>query len=57
MGPKCREREPAKICMQSMWNGPEQGHCKRVPPEWSSDFPYFLQFKSEFGSKEFMAQA
>ena len=22
--------------------------------EWSSGFPYFLQFKSEFGNKEFM---
>ena len=25
-----------------------------VIPEWSSSFPYFLQFKSEFGNKEFM---
>ena len=25
--------------------------------EWSSDFPYFLQFKSEFGNKEFMMWA
>ena len=23
-------------------------------PEWSSGFPYFLQFKSEFGNKELM---
>ena len=23
-------------------------------PGWSSCFPYFLQFKSEFGKKEFM---
>ena len=23
-------------------------------PEWPSGFPYFLQFKSEFGNKEFM---
>ena len=23
-------------------------------PEWSSGFPYFLQFQSEFGNKEFM---
>ena len=22
--------------------------------EWSSDFPHFLQFESEFGNKEFM---
>ena len=22
--------------------------------EWSSGFPYFLQFQSEFGNKEFM---
>ena len=22
--------------------------------EWSSGFPYFLQYKSEFGNKEFM---
>ena len=22
--------------------------------KWSSGFPYFLQFKSEFGNKEFM---
>jgi len=26
-------------------------------PEWSSGFPYFLQFKSEFGHKEFMIWA
>ena len=25
-----------------------------VIAEWSSGFPYFLQFKSEFGNKEFM---
>ena len=25
-----------------------------VIPDWSSGFPYFLQFKSEFGNKEFM---
>ena len=25
--------------------------------EWSSSFPYFLQFKSEFGNKEFMIWA
>ena len=25
--------------------------------EWSSDFPYFLQFESEFGNKEFMTWA
>ena len=26
-------------------------------PKWSSDFPYFLQFQSEFGNKEFMIWA
>ena len=26
-------------------------------PEWSSGFPYFLQFKSEFCNKEFMTWA
>ena len=26
-------------------------------PEWSSGFPYFLQFKSKFGNKEFMIWA
>ena len=26
-------------------------------PEWSSGFPYFLQFKPEFGNKEFMIWA
>ena len=26
----------------------------QVIPEWSSGFPYFLLFKSEFGNKEFM---
>jgi len=26
----------------------------QVIPKWSSGFPYFLQFKSEFGNKEFM---
>ena len=29
----------------------------QVIPEWSSGFPYFLQFKSEFGNKEFMIWA
>ena len=28
-----------------------------VIPEWSSGFPYFLQFKFEFGNKEFMIWA
>ena len=28
-----------------------------VIAEWSSDFPYFLQSKSEFGNKEFMIWA
>ena len=28
-----------------------------VIPEWSSGFPYFLQFKSELGNKEFMIWA
>ena len=28
-----------------------------VIPEWSSGFPYFLQFKSEFGHKELMIWA
>ena len=27
---------------------------KRMVPEWSSGFPYFLQFNSGFGNKEFM---
>ena len=26
-------------------------------PEWSNGFPHFLQFKSEFGNKEFMIWA
>ena len=29
----------------------------QVIPEWSSSFPYFLIFKSEFGNKEFMIWA
>ena len=29
----------------------------QVIPEWSSGFPYFLQFMSEFGNKEFMIWA
>ena len=28
-----------------------------VIPEWSSGFPYFLQFQSEFGNKEFVIWA
>ena len=28
-----------------------------VIPEWSSGFPYFIQFKSDFGKKEFMIWA
>ena len=28
-----------------------------VIPEWSSGFPYFLQFKSDFGKNEFMILA
>ena len=27
-----------------------------VIPELSNGFPYFLQFKSEFGNKEFMSE-
>ena len=26
----------------------------QVIPEWPSGFPYFLQFKSEFGNKKLM---
>ena len=26
----------------------------KVIPEWRSGFPYFIQFKSEFGNKELM---
>ena len=29
----------------------------QVIPEWSSAFPYFLQFKSEFGNKEYIIWA
>ena len=29
----------------------------QVIPEWSSGFPYFLQFKSQFGNKEFMSHS
>ena len=29
----------------------------KVIPEWSSGFPYFLQFQSEFGNNEFMIWA
>ena len=29
----------------------------KVIPEWSSGFPHFFQFKSEFGNKEFMIWA
>ena len=32
-------------------------HLIKVIPEWSSGFPYFLLFKSEFGNKEFMIWA
>ncbi|KAB0339817.1 hypothetical protein FD754_023631 [Muntiacus muntjak] len=28
-----------------------------VIPEWATDLPHFLQFKSEFGNKEFMIRA
>ena len=41
-------------------NIPKKKTCKNamyliyVIPEWSIGFPYFLQFKSEFGNKEFM---
>ena len=28
-----------------------------IIPEWSSGFPYFLHFKSEFGNEEFMIWA
>ena len=28
-----------------------------VIPEWFGGLPYFLQFKSEFGNKEFMIRA
>ena len=32
-------------------------HVNKEYTEWSSGFPYFLQFKSEFGNKEFMIWA
>ena len=31
----------------------EEKHLRK-DAEWSSGFPYFLQFKSEFGSNEFI---
>ena len=44
------------------WNGVMDGkkflskdyYAIQVIPEWLSGFPYFLQFKSEYGNKEFM---
>ena len=33
---------------------PGEGNGNPLQYEWSSSFPYFLQFKSEFGNKEFM---
>ena len=33
---------------------PNYGGGNEDIPEWPSDFPYILQFKSEFGNKEFM---
>ena len=42
------------------WGHKESDMTKRLHfhflfiPEWSNGFPYFLQFKLEFGNKEFM---
>ena len=33
------------------------GNHLEIIPEWSSGFPYFLQFQSEFDNKEFMIWA
>ena len=42
-----------------LWGRTELDMTKRLStiPEWSSGFPYFLQFKSEFGNKELMIWA
>ena len=44
-GPDTPRREPP--AMDSEYYSGDQY-------EWSSGFPHFLQFKSEFGNKEFM---
>ena len=50
-GTLCSRSHPLNLFITSTYNhkGFDIGF-----PEWSSDFPYFLQFKSEFGNKQFM---
>ena len=64
--------EPLSIILQTLclsdlipWNYESSSHFHcivvrgwiEVIPEWSSGFPYFLQFKSDFGNTEFMIWA
>jgi len=35
----------------SLWGRKESDTTERLHFEWSSDVPYFLQFKSEFGNR------
>ena len=59
--------EPREMVMdREAWRAPIHGVTKsrtrlskwtELLPEWSSGFPYFLQFQSEFGNKDFMISA
>ena len=65
--PPVQCHEPLSIVLQALclsdvipwiyFSLPLYDHKGLVIPEWSSGFPYFLQFKSEFGNKEFMIWA
>ena len=47
--------EKRSLMGYSPWGRKELDTTERLHfTEWSSGFPYFLQFKSEFGNKEFM---
>ena len=53
----------SRLLQQSTATAPYLGRgvspycCHSWPSKWDSGFPYFLQFKSEFGNKEFMIWA
>ena len=43
---------PAIYGVAQSWTQLKRLSSSSSTPEWSSGFPYFLQFKSEFGNKE-----
>ena len=55
-----QQKQDRELTVAQIMNSISHFHCLiirnviKVIPEWSSGFPHFLQFKSEFGNKDFM---